>query len=80
MTNTTNTTNTRPSHLVYLRRDVEQKWRDCDTAYELGYEAALADLRNNVPPMSEVEAQGLWGAGTGYSAGYFDAMVDATSF
>lgn len=73
---------TRPSRAIYTRRDPKQIWRECDSAYELGYAAAQADHAAGLPAMLETEHQRLWGLGSDYAEGYRDHyafMVGVTS-
>ena len=70
------TTDTRPSKLIYCRKDKAQAWRDCETAYELGYVAAEADLRAGLIAMTAAQHGDLWGAVSDYAEGYADAYFD----
>jgi len=72
----TTTTDPRPSKLIYCRKDKEQAWRDCATAYELGYVAAEADMKAGLLPMHACDHNALWGAFSDYAEGYDDAYLD----
>ena len=69
---------TRPSRKIYLREDDAQAWRDCESAYELGYLAAEADYAAGLPPMQASDHDSLWGAFSDYAEGYDDGYLQMT--
>jgi hypothetical protein len=71
------TTTTRPSKAIYAREDKAHTWRECDSAYELGYIAAEADISAGLPAMTASEQNELWSATSDYAEGYGDAYADA---
>jgi len=74
------TMTTRPSRLIYTRQDKAQAWRQVDSAYELGYVAAEADIAAGFPPLTWDETRALWGVSTDYAEGYGDAFADHATF
>lgn len=67
----------RPSEAIYCREDKAQMWRECESAYELGYIAGEADMDAGLAPLTEEQHSNLWGATSDYAEGYGDACADA---
>lgn len=66
----------RPSRAIYRREDKAQMWRECDSAYELGYVAAEADIAAGLEAMIRTEHDDLWGSYTEYAEGYRECYAD----
>jgi hypothetical protein len=69
----------RPSATIYLRNDPQQAWKDCDSAYELGYIAAEADIAANLSAFTTAQHSALWSHLSDYAEGYRDAYADHRS-
>lgn len=68
-------TKTRSSRSIYLRRD--ERWKECDSEYEMGYLCGETDNADGWDAMTDEEHQNLWGINSDYAEGYRDAYHDA---
>jgi len=66
----------RPGVLIYTRKDGNRAWRTCESEYELGYCAGMADSKASVPAMTLVEHYQIFVNPYDYREGYDDGYGD----